>query len=105
MTDFDARERNAIKELWPDARLLLCTFHVRSCWRSHRVKHIKGEAANKYRKPLQDLEQRYTQCSLRTHITSQRTNIFLLLFSRLISSSSKDAKQVLAGAIEVRISE
>ena len=41
MTDDCQAERNALSAVWPEARLLLCTFHVlQAVWRwLHNGKH------------------------------------------------------------------
>lgn len=32
ITDDCEAERNALKEVWPEAKLLLCIFHYLQCW-------------------------------------------------------------------------
>jgi len=34
MTDCDTKERKAISQIWPDAYLLICLFHISSNWKN-----------------------------------------------------------------------
>ena len=40
-TDNDARERNALAAVWPNARLILCMFHVWQAWRNALNRYLK----------------------------------------------------------------
>jgi hypothetical protein len=36
LTDSDVKERSALVTVWPDVELLLCTRHLRECWKHHK---------------------------------------------------------------------
>lgn len=38
ITDTDTRERGALTTVWPDMHLLLCKFHILTCWSNRRGK-------------------------------------------------------------------
>ncbi|HEV7737858.1 MAG TPA: hypothetical protein VGO47_10870, partial [Chlamydiales bacterium] len=42
ITDTDAKERLALNSIWPSILLLLCKFHVRTCWTNKRKTLIKS---------------------------------------------------------------
>ncbi|CAD6958234.1 unnamed protein product [Tilletia controversa] len=42
ITDTCVRERAAIKSVWPDIQLRLCTFHVRQAWNNHKKQCIRS---------------------------------------------------------------
>lgn len=42
MTDTDFRERAALLAVWPSMRLLLCTYHVSTCWANQLNNALKG---------------------------------------------------------------
>ncbi|CAD6912055.1 unnamed protein product, partial [Tilletia controversa] len=42
ITDTCVRERAAIKSVWPDVQLRLCTFHVRQAWNNHKKQCIRS---------------------------------------------------------------
>ncbi|HEV7738289.1 MAG TPA: hypothetical protein VGO47_13070 [Chlamydiales bacterium] len=49
ITDTDTKERVALHIVWPKALLLLCRFHVRSCWTNKRKGLIKlGPGPDKF---------------------------------------------------------
>ncbi|KAJ3515621.1 hypothetical protein NMY22_g14404 [Coprinellus aureogranulatus] len=45
-TDNDARERAALSHHFPDALLLLCSFHMMQAWRNNLVKALAGVSKN-----------------------------------------------------------
>ena len=42
ITDTDPKERGALQDTWLEIWLLLCRFHVRSCWTNKRKKLLNG---------------------------------------------------------------
>lgn len=43
ITDTDTKERGGLQDAWPYIWLLLCRFHVRTCWTNRRKKLFSGD--------------------------------------------------------------
>lgn len=48
ITDTDTKERGALQDIWPEIWLLLCRYHVRSCWTNKRKKLFAGNKFWRY---------------------------------------------------------
>lgn len=46
MTDCDTKERKAIMQIWPDAYLLICLFHISSNWKN-KLNQLLGSHGSK----------------------------------------------------------
>ena len=46
MTDCDTKERKAILQIWPDAYLLICLFHISSNWKN-KLNQLLGSHGSK----------------------------------------------------------
>ena len=46
MTDCDTKERKAISQIWPDAYLLICLFHISSNWKN-KLNQLLGSYGSK----------------------------------------------------------
>ena len=46
MTDCDTKEHKAISQIWPDAYLLICLFHISSNWKN-KLNQLLGSYGSK----------------------------------------------------------
>jgi hypothetical protein len=46
MTDCDTKECKAISQIWPDAYLLICLFHISSNWKN-KLNQLLGSYGSK----------------------------------------------------------
>ena len=46
MTNCDTKERKAISQIWPDAYLLICLFHISSNWKN-KLNQLLGSYGSK----------------------------------------------------------
>ncbi|EPS94902.1 hypothetical protein FOMPIDRAFT_1095422, partial [Fomitopsis schrenkii] len=49
ITDTDLKERAALLAVWPSLWLLLCTFHLRQCWKNHRDRTLTASGTEMHR--------------------------------------------------------